>query len=131
MKFFVVYVFEIRGAICTMLPFLEKKNLSLPKSQLQLRLATLSEQCYSQRSQAPRSKLLYVNLALKPFLCSPVLCFLSLSPSLTLYLAPLFSLDLELCCQETARRPFIPYSFITDFWRQEHRARTPGQDHLL
>ena len=59
-----------------------KKNLSLLKSQLQLLLATLSEQCYSQRSQAPRSKLLYMNLALKPFLCSPVVCFHCLSLSL-------------------------------------------------
>lgn len=66
-----------------MLPFLEKKNLSLLKSQLQLLLATLSEQCYSQRSQAPRSKLLYMNLALKPFLCSPVVCFHC--PSLALF----------------------------------------------
>ena len=62
----------------------EEKPFFLPKSQLQLQLATLSEQCYSQRSQAPRSKLLYVNLALKQFLCSPVVCFhcLSLSPLL-------------------------------------------------
>ena len=65
-----------------MLPFLEKKNLSLLKSQLQLLLATLSEQCYSQRSQAPRSKLLYMNSALKPFLCSPVVCFHCLSLSI-------------------------------------------------
>lgn len=129
-----VCVFKIKRAICTMLPFLEKKNLSLLKSQLQLLLATLSEQCYSQRSQAPRSKLLYMNSALKPFLCSPVVCFHCLSLSLFFsnsLLSPLFFLDLKLCCQERARRLFTPSSFINDFRRQEHRARTPGQDHLL